>query len=95
MCACTFRWMRKLYWNIEAFRSTCNFDHIKTHYYWSHPHVRVSFKVSTVPLVHYMLCLPRSIRPASSPLARFRTSCRCDKPVYCGQRRDMDHVGAA
>ena len=32
--------MRKLYWNIEAFRSTCNFDHIKTHYYWSHPHVR-------------------------------------------------------
>jgi len=29
-------WMRKLYWNNPAFSSTCNFDHIKTHYYWSH-----------------------------------------------------------
>ncbi|KAI0717001.1 glutathione S-transferase [Earliella scabrosa] len=32
-------WMRKLYWNNEAFSSTCNFDHIKTHYYWSHAHI--------------------------------------------------------
>ncbi|KAI0090352.1 glutathione S-transferase [Irpex rosettiformis] len=30
-------WMRKLYWNIPAFKETCNFEHIKTHYYWSHP----------------------------------------------------------
>jgi len=29
-------WMRKLYWNIPAFKETCNFEHIKTHYYWSH-----------------------------------------------------------
>jgi len=30
------QWMRKLYWNNPAFSTTCNFDHIKTHYYWSH-----------------------------------------------------------
>ncbi|KAI0760543.1 glutathione S-transferase [Fomes fomentarius] len=29
-------WLRKLYWNNDAFSSTCNFEHIKTHYYWSH-----------------------------------------------------------
>ncbi|OBZ67651.1 Glutathione S-transferase omega-like 2 [Grifola frondosa] len=25
-----------LYWNNPAFSMTCNFEHIKTHYYWSH-----------------------------------------------------------
>ncbi|THH30905.1 hypothetical protein EUX98_g3292 [Antrodiella citrinella] len=30
-------WVRKLYWNYPSFKETCNFDHIKTHYYWSHP----------------------------------------------------------
>lgn len=29
-------WLRKLYWNSDAFKSSTNFDHIKTHYYWSH-----------------------------------------------------------
>ncbi|KAF8348534.1 glutathione S-transferase [Amanita rubescens] len=29
------RWMKQLYWNNEAFKSTTNFEHIKTHYYWS------------------------------------------------------------
>ncbi|KAF7764046.1 hypothetical protein Agabi119p4_8583 [Agaricus bisporus var. burnettii] len=33
------RWMRKLYWNNDAFQSSTNFDHIKTHYYWSHAHI--------------------------------------------------------
>ncbi|KAI5123234.1 hypothetical protein M0805_001323 [Coniferiporia weirii] len=33
------RWLRKLYWNNPAFSSTTNFDHIKTHYYWSHPQI--------------------------------------------------------
>ncbi|KAI9068078.1 Glutathionyl-hydroquinone reductase [Trametes sanguinea] len=32
-------WMRKLYWNDPAFSTTANFEHIKTHYYWSHPHI--------------------------------------------------------
>ncbi|KAK7685559.1 hypothetical protein QCA50_011426 [Cerrena zonata] len=26
-------WLRKLYWNIPAFKDTCNFDHIKVGYY--------------------------------------------------------------
>ncbi|KAI0948087.1 hypothetical protein AcW1_009687 [Taiwanofungus camphoratus] len=29
-------WMRKLYWNNPAFSETCNFEHIKEHYYWAH-----------------------------------------------------------
>jgi len=28
-------WLRKLYWNSDAFKSSTDFDHIKTHYYWS------------------------------------------------------------
>lgn len=31
------KWMRNLYWNHEAFRSTTKFDHIKFHYTKSHP----------------------------------------------------------
>jgi putative glutathione S-transferase len=31
------RWMRKLYWTNSAFKDSTNFEHIKTHYYWSHP----------------------------------------------------------
>ena len=30
------RWMQKLYWNNNAFKDSTNFEHIKTHYYWSH-----------------------------------------------------------
>ena len=33
---CVCRWMRKLYWTNSAFKDSTNFDHIKTHYYWSH-----------------------------------------------------------
>ncbi|KAJ8693695.1 S-glutathionyl-(chloro)hydroquinone reductase [Pleurotus ostreatus] len=29
-------WLKKLYWNNEAFKVSTNFNHIKTHYYWSH-----------------------------------------------------------
>ncbi|KAF4564630.1 S-glutathionyl-(chloro)hydroquinone reductase [Pleurotus pulmonarius] len=29
-------WLKKLYWNNEAFKASTNFNHIKTHYYWSH-----------------------------------------------------------
>ena len=28
--------MQKLYWNSAAFKDSTNFEHIKTHYYWSH-----------------------------------------------------------
>ncbi|KAF5311020.1 hypothetical protein D9619_007902 [Psilocybe cf. subviscida] len=30
------RWMKNLYWNNPAFKESTNFEHIKTHYYWSH-----------------------------------------------------------
>lgn len=33
------RWMKKLYWNSDAFKGSTDFDHIKTHYYWSHPSI--------------------------------------------------------
>jgi putative glutathione S-transferase len=29
------KWMQKLYWNNDAFKDSTNFEHIKTHYYWS------------------------------------------------------------
>jgi len=33
------QWLKKLYWNSDAFKTSTNFDHIKTHYYWSHPSI--------------------------------------------------------
>ncbi|KAF8609422.1 glutathione S-transferase [Ceratobasidium sp. AG-I] len=33
------RWMKNLYWNVPAFKDTTNFEHIKTHYYWSHTQI--------------------------------------------------------
>jgi len=27
--------MQKLYWNNASFKDSTNFEHIKTHYYWS------------------------------------------------------------
>ncbi|KAL0563925.1 S-glutathionyl-(chloro)hydroquinone reductase [Marasmius crinis-equi] len=29
-------WMKNLYWTNTAFKESTNFEHIKTHYYWSH-----------------------------------------------------------
>lgn len=40
-----FSWMRRLYWQNDAFQSTTNFDHIKSHYYWSHAHVCFEFSL--------------------------------------------------
>jgi glutathionyl-hydroquinone reductase len=37
------RWMQKLYWNCDAFKDSTNFEHIKTHYYWSHTSVSSIF----------------------------------------------------
>ncbi|GAA5824259.1 hypothetical protein JCM11251_001584 [Rhodosporidiobolus azoricus] len=31
------RWVRNLYWNHSAFKETTNFEHIKKHYFMSHP----------------------------------------------------------
>jgi putative glutathione S-transferase len=43
-------WMRRLYWQNDAFKSTTNFEHIKTHYFWSHPHINPSRIVPIGPL---------------------------------------------
>ncbi|KAF8521012.1 glutathione S-transferase [Gautieria morchelliformis] len=44
------RWMKNLYWNNDAFKSTTNFDHIKTHYYWSHTTINPSRVVPAGPV---------------------------------------------
>jgi putative glutathione S-transferase len=44
------KWMRNLYWNIDAFKSSTNFDHIKTHYYWSHTTVNPTRVVPVGPI---------------------------------------------
>ncbi|KAK9898452.1 hypothetical protein P389DRAFT_182787 [Cystobasidium minutum MCA 4210] len=33
------RWLKNLYWNEPAFKDTTDFDHIKVHYYSSHPQI--------------------------------------------------------
>lgn len=43
-------WLRKLYWNNPVFKDTCNFDHIKTHYYWSHVSINPTRIVPVGPI---------------------------------------------
>ena len=67
--------MRKLYWTNSAFKDCTNFDHIKTHYYWSHPMVgpkpwfSMSFRCD---LLMFRLTLIVSCQSAP-----FQMSCRC------------------
>lgn len=44
------RWMKKLYWDDEAFRSSTNFQHIKVHYYWSQTKVNPTRVVPVGPI---------------------------------------------
>ncbi|PCH35107.1 glutathione S-transferase [Wolfiporia cocos MD-104 SS10] len=44
------RWLRKLYWTVPAFKETCNFEHIKTHYYWSHPSINPTRIIPVGPI---------------------------------------------
>ncbi|KAH0581306.1 hypothetical protein H2248_012402 [Termitomyces sp. 'cryptogamus'] len=44
------KWMQKLYWNNPAFQSSTNFEHIKTHYYWSHPQINPTRVVPVGPI---------------------------------------------
>lgn len=43
-------WVRKLYWNNPAFKDSTNFDHIKTHYYWSQTVVNPTRVVPVGPI---------------------------------------------
>ena len=76
------RWMQKLYWNNNAFKDSTNFEHIKTHYYWSH------ISVSTIlhfcsPLMHRVLfiCDLRSTPHKWSLSALFPTLGHCKKTI--------------
>ncbi|KAJ7929111.1 glutathione S-transferase [Mycena leptocephala] len=44
------RWMKALYWKSPAFKDSTNFDHIKTHYYWSHPQINATRIVPVGPI---------------------------------------------
>ncbi|WFD44777.1 glutathionyl-hydroquinone reductase [Malassezia psittaci] len=46
------RWLRELYWNNEAFRSTTDFDSIKKHYYASHVKINPTGIVPLGPEPH-------------------------------------------
>jgi putative glutathione S-transferase len=43
-------WMKKMYWNNPAFKASTNFEHIKTHYYWSHPQINPTRVVPVGPI---------------------------------------------
>ncbi|GAA5840301.1 hypothetical protein JCM3766R1_001451 [Sporobolomyces carnicolor] len=43
------RWMKNLYWNYPAFHETTNFEHIKMHYYTSHPQINPTRVVPVGP----------------------------------------------
>ncbi|KAF5389512.1 hypothetical protein D9757_004197 [Collybiopsis confluens] len=44
------KWMKNLYWNDPAFKESTDFDHIKTHYYWSHPLINPTRIVPVGPI---------------------------------------------
>ncbi|WFD00798.1 glutathionyl-hydroquinone reductase [Malassezia yamatoensis] len=46
------RWLRELYWNNEAFKSTTDFDSIKKHYYGSHVKINPTGIVPLGPEPH-------------------------------------------
>lgn len=48
-------WMQKLYWNNDAFKSSTHFDHIKTHYYWSHPFINPTRVIPEGPIPNVRL----------------------------------------
>lgn len=45
------RWLRKLYWNNDAFKSSTNFQHIRVHYYWSQTKVSSFLEHGVISLI--------------------------------------------
>jgi hypothetical protein len=70
------RWMRKLYWTSSAFKDSTNFDHIKTHYYWSHPMVKYT-SLPVFILINSVSIRFRLIRTESFLSVPNQTFCRC------------------
>ena len=48
------RWVRNLYWNVEAFSDTTSFEHIKAHYFESLLPLNPSGVVPEGPLPHIL-----------------------------------------
>ncbi|GAA5887439.1 hypothetical protein JCM5296_007141 [Sporobolomyces johnsonii] len=46
------RWCKNLYWNYPAFKDTTSFEHIKMHYYTSHPQINPTRIIPAGPLPH-------------------------------------------
>jgi len=44
------KWLQNLYWNNDSFKSSTDFDHIKTHYYWSHPFINPTRIIPVGPI---------------------------------------------
>ncbi|MBW0529348.1 hypothetical protein O181_069063 [Austropuccinia psidii MF-1] len=44
------RWLKRLYWNEPAFQETTNFEHIKYHYFTSHPQINPKGIIPKGPL---------------------------------------------
>lgn len=54
--------MRKLYWNNDAFKSSTDFDHIKTHYYWSHTQVSRHSSLYYQRMLRYLFCADQPVQ---------------------------------
>lgn len=82
------RWLRTLYWTVPAFRETCDFAHIKTHYYWSHPFVSALW--GAVRAAADACC--RSTRTGSSRWGLCRISCPSDVHDGTTERWNMEQL---
>ena len=78
------RWMQKLYWNNDAFKDSTNFEHIKTHYFWSHIIVSSNsltfFFVGPLSMVYWYL-RPRSTPQKSCLSDLFQTLGHCRNKI--------------
>ncbi|KAF7168309.1 hypothetical protein CNMCM5623_001330 [Aspergillus felis] len=59
------RWVRRLYWDIPAFRETTNFDHIKKHYTKSHKQIN-QFAITPVGPVPDILPKEEEVRAVAA-----------------------------
>jgi hypothetical protein len=78
------RWMQKLYWNNDAFKDSTNFEHIKTHYYWSQIIVSSIHSLFCWPSMVYWHLRPRSTPQKSSLSDLFQTSGHFRKELTVG-----------
>ena len=61
------RWMRNLYWNDDAFKSTTEFTHIKCHYTKSHKQIN-PFSITPVGPVPDILPLDQDVPAAAAAI---------------------------